>query len=294
VVAHAIAFRPLTMTPWNQVTIIGVGLIGGSLGLALKKAGLARRVVGVGHRQASLEAARSCGSADETSLDPAAGVRGSDLVVLAAPIGQFREILRLAATALAPGAVVIDVGSTKARVVADLEPLVPPPGAFVGCHPIAGSEQRGVSAARADLFRGAVCVITPTAKTPPDALARVRQTWEALGMAVHTMPPEVHDRLLAEVSHLPHVVASALVRAVSGEAEPLVGPGWADTTRVASGDEALWRDILMSNAGEVAAALERFQGVLAAFRSALAQGDAAKIESLLAESKARRDKIKRK
>jgi prephenate dehydrogenase len=174
---------------------------------------------------------------------------------------------------------VIDVGSTKARVVADLEPLVPPPGAFIGCHPIAGSEQRGVSAARADLFCGAVCIITPTSKTPPEAAARVEQTWKALG--------------LAEVSHLPHVVASALVRAVSGEAEPFVGPGWADTTRVASGDAALWRDILMSNAAEVAAALERFQGALAAFRSALAQGDAAKIESLLAESKARRDSIKR-
>ena len=222
-------------------------------------------------------------------------MRGSDLVVLATPIGQFREILTRAAPALAPGAVVIDVGSTKARVVAELAPLVPPPGAFVGCHPIAGSEQRGVSAARADLFRGAVCVITPTGKTATEAVARIRQTWEALGMVVQAMPPEVHDRLLAEVSHLPHVVASALVRAVSGDAELLVGPGWADTTRVASGDAALWRDILMSNAGEVAAALERFEGVLAAFRSALAQGNAAKVEALLAESKARRDKlVKRK
>ena len=294
-VIHAIAFRPPTMTPWNQVTIIGVGLIGGSLGLALKKAGMARRVVGVGYRQASLDAARACGAADETSLDPAAGVRGSDLVVLATPVGLFREILSLAAPALAPGVVVIDVGSTKARVAADLEPLVPRPGAFVGCHPIAGSEQRGVSAARVDLFCGAVCIITPTDKTPPEAVARVEQTWKALGMIVHRMPPECHDRLLAEVSHLPHVVASALVRAISGDAEPFVGPGWADTTRVASGDAALWRDILMSNAAEVAAALERFQGTLAAFRSALRQGDAAKVELLLAESKARRDKlVKRK
>jgi len=282
------------MTPWNQVTIIGVGLIGGSLGLALKKAGLARRVVGVGHRQASLDAARACGAVDETSLDPVAEVRGSDLVVLATPIGQFREILSRAAPALAPGAVVIDVGSTKVAVVAMLEELVPASCACVGCHPIAGSEQRGVAAARADLFRGAVCIITPTAKTPPDAVARVRETWEALGMVLHRMTPERHDHLLAEVSHLPHVVASALVRFISGEAEPLVGPGWADTTRVASGDAGLWRDILMSNAGEVAAALQRFERVLAAFRSALAQGDAAKVEALLAESKARRDKIKRK
>jgi prephenate dehydrogenase len=281
------------MTPWNQVTIIGVGLIGGSLGLALKKAGAARRVVGVGHRQESLDAALACGAADETSVDPAAGAGGSDLVILATPIGLFRRMLLDIAPALAPQAIVIDVGSTKAGVVAMLEELVPAACAFVGCHPITGSEQRGVAAARADLFRGAVCIITPTAKTPQDAVARVQQTWEALGMVTHRMTPEHHDCLLAEVSHLPHVVASALVRAISGEAEPLVGPGWADTTRVASGDAALWRDILMSNAGEVAAAMERFQGTLAAFRSALMQGDAAKVESLLAESKARRDNIKR-
>jgi prephenate dehydrogenase len=282
------------MTPWNQVTIIGVGLIGGSLGLALKKAGLARRVVGVGHRQASLDAARACGAADETSLDPAAGVRGSDLVVLATPIGLFRNILKSAGPGFAPGAVVIDVGSTKTSVVAMMEELVPASCACVGCHPIAGSEQRGVEFARADLFRGATCVVTPTKRSPPEALKRVTQTWAGIGMTVETLSAESHDRLLAEVSHLPHVVASALVRAVSAEAEPFVGPGWADTTRVASGDAALWRDILMSNAGEVAAALERFQGTLAAFRSALQEGDAARIESLLAESKARRDKIKRK
>jgi prephenate dehydrogenase len=277
--------------PWNQVTIIGVGLIGGSLGLALKKGGLARRIVGVGHRQASLDEALARGAVDEVTLDPAAGVRASDLVVLATPVGSFDEILRQVGPALAPGAVVIDVGSTKAGVVAAAEPLVPASAAFVGCHPIAGSEQRGAGAARPDLFQGATCVVTPTDRTPPDALRRVIATWQAVGMTVRTLSPQAHDRLLAEVSHLPHVVASALVRVLGGEAEPLAGPGWADTTRVASGDAALWRDILMSNAGEVAAALERFQGVLAAFRSALSKGDAAQVEALLAESKARRDRL---
>ncbi|MBM4018588.1 MAG: prephenate dehydrogenase [Planctomycetes bacterium] len=280
------------MTPWNQVTIIGVGLIGGSLGLALKAGGLARRVVGVGHRQASLDDARRSGAADETTLDPAAGVRESDLVVLATPVGLFPEILSRIAPALAPGAVVIDVGSTKVRVVADMEERVPEGCSCVGCHPIAGSEHRGVAFARADLLRGAVCVVTPTRRSPPDALRRVVETWEGVGMTVRTLSPQEHDRLLAEVSHLPHVVAAALVRAASAEAEPLVGPGWADTTRIAGGDPALWRDILMSNSGEVAAALERFQGMLAAFRSTLRQGDAARIEALLAESKSRRDRLK--
>ena len=279
------------MMSWNRVTIIGVGLVGGSLGLALKSRGLARHVVGVGHRQSSLDEARSLGAADETTLDPAAGVRESDLVVLATPVGRFREILQKVVPALSPGTVVMDVGSTKAAVVAALEPLVPPGAAFVGCHPIAGSEHRGAAHARADLFSRATCVVTPTDRTPPEALERVKAMWQAVGMTVQVLSPAMHDRLLAEVSHLPHAVAAALVHVVSRQAEPLVGPGWADTTRVASGDAALWRDILLTNADEVAAALERFQGTLAALRSALRKKDAAKIEALLAESKARRDRL---
>jgi len=285
--------HPHTMTPWNRVTIIGVGLIGGSLGLALKKAGLARMVVGVGHRTASLEEALARGAVDETTLDAAGGVRGSDLVVLATPVGTFREMAARIAPALAAGAIVIDVGSTKAQVVALLEKTVPEGCAFVGCHPVAGSEQRGAAHARADLFQGATCVVTPTARTPKEALRRVIETWAQVGMTVRLLDAAVHDRLLAEVSHLPHVVASALVQAVSGESEPLVGPGWADTTRIAGSDPQLWRDILMSNAGEVASALERFQDTLAAFQAALGQGDAARIEALLAESKDRRDRLVR-
>jgi len=279
------------MTPWNQVTIIGVGLIGGSLGLALKAARLARKVVGVGHRQASLDEALARGAVDTASLDPAAGVQGSDLVVLATPVGNFGDLMARIGPALAPRTVIIDVGSTKAQVVAQLERFSPPSCTFVGCHPIAGSEQRGVAVARADLFRGATCVVTPTAATPPEAVARVTRMWEGLGMTVRILSPADHDRLLAEVSHLPHVIASTLVRVIAADAEPLFGPGWADTTRIASGDPALWRDILLSNADQVAAALERFEVTLAAFRSALSRRDAARLEALLAESKTRRDKL---
>jgi prephenate dehydrogenase len=281
------------MASWNQVTIIGVGLIGGSLGLALKKGGLVQRVVGVGHRQASLDAAVACGAADVATIDPAEGVRGSDLVVLATPVGLFRRMAQAIAPAMGPAAVVIDVGSTKAAVVADLEKSVPAGRAFVGCHPIAGSEHRGIAHARADLFAGAVCVVTPTDRTPQDALGRVVRTWADLGMTVRLLSPVEHDRLLAEISHLPHVVAAALVRTVTAQAESLAGPGWADTTRVASGDAALWRDILLSNAGEVTVAIERFQEALAAFGAALRQRDAARIEALLAEAKSRRDRLTR-
>ena len=284
------AFSPL-MTLWNQVTIIGTGLIGGSLGLALKQRDLAGRIVGVGHRQSTLDEALFRSAADEVTLDPCEGVRGSDLVVLGTAIGLFEGILRKIAGALMPGAVVIDVGSTKAQVVRTLEPLMPQACTFVGCHPIAGSEKRGITHARPDLFDGATCVVTPTGRTPADVLVRVVTTWQELGMVVQQVSPEVHDRLLAQTSHLPHVVASVLVRAVSEEAEPLMGPGWADTTRVAGGDAALWRDIMLSNAEEIAAAIERFHDILAGVRDAVRNSDADAIEAHLAEAKRRRDHL---
>jgi prephenate dehydrogenase len=279
------------MIPWNQVTIIGTGLIGGSLGLALKRAGLAGRVVGVGHRRSTLDRAVACGAADAVTLDAAEGVRGSDLVVLGTAVGLFEPLLRQVAGHLAPGAVVIDVGSTKAEAVRTLDPLMPDGCTFVGCHPIAGSEKRGIDYADADLFGGATCVLTPAAGTPEAAVRRVAETWQAVGMRVVRMTPEAHDRLLAQVSHLPHVVAAALVAAVTDEAEPLVGTGWADTTRIASGDPVLWRDILMSNAGGVAEALDRFREALDALRRAVADGNAGEVERLLAEAKRRRDRV---
>ncbi len=279
------------MTLWNQVTIIGTGLIGGSLGLALKQRDLAGRIVGVGHRRSTIDEALFRGAADEVTLDPCEGVGGSDLVVLATAIGLFEGILRKIAGALEPGAVVIDVGSTKARVLGTLEPLMPEGCTFVGCHPIAGSEKRGITHARPDLFDGATCVVTPTGRTPADVLVRVVTTWQNLGMVVRQVSPEVHDHLLAQTSHLPHLVASVLVRAVSEEAEPLMGPGWADTTRVAGGDAALWRDIMLSNAEEIAAAIERFHDILADIRDAVRNSDADAIEAHLAEAKRRRDRL---
>jgi prephenate dehydrogenase len=283
-------FSPL-MTRWNQVTIIGTGLVGGSLGLALKQRHLANRVIGVGHRQRTIDEALFRGAADEATLDPCGGVRGSDLVVLATAVGLFETIAEKIVGNLVPGAVVVDVGSTKTEVVRTLEPLMPQACTFVGCHPIAGSEKRGITYARPDLFEGAACVVTPTERTAADVLVRVVATWQDLGMVVRELSPEVHDRLLAEVSHLPHVVASALVRAVSDEAEPLAGPGWADTTRVAGGDAVLWRDILLSNADEVTAAIGRFQAILADLHDAVRQRRGERIESLLAEARDRRNEL---
>jgi len=279
------------MTLWNQVTIIGTGLIGGSLGLALKQAGAAQRIVGVGHRQTTLDRAVAGGAADAGTLDPAEGVRGSDLVVLATAVGLFEPLLAQAAGDLDDGALVIDVGSTKAQVVRTLTPLVPEGRFFVGCHPIAGSEKRGVDYADADLFAGATCVVTPTDDTPAEAVARTVATWEAVGMHVVQMAPAAHDRLLGEVSHLPHVAAAALVLTVTPDGEPLTGTGWTDLTRIASADPALWRDILATNTEGVVRALEAFEQSLGALRAALAAGDTATLQRLLAEAKERRDRI---
>jgi len=279
------------MISWNRVTIIGVGLIGGSLGMALKAKGLARAVVGVGHRQASLDQAVARGAVEETTLSPTAGVAGSDLVVLATSPALFQPIMAEIAPALAPGAVVIDVGSTKAGIMAALEPMAPPGRTFIGCHPIAGSEQRGIEHARADLFEGAACIITPTPRTPPPALDRVAETWRGVGMRIRVLSPQGHDRLLAEVSHLVHLAAASLVYVVDSDSDTVVGPGWIDTTRVASGDPALWRDILLANAADVTGALDELRRVLDSFREALRAGDGTRIERMLTEAKARRDRL---
>jgi prephenate dehydrogenase len=169
--------------------------------------------------------------------------------------------------------------------------MVPDGRVFVGSHPIAGSEQRGIEHARADLFQGTTCIITPTERTPPAALDRVTQMWRSVGARVRVLSPQEHDRLLAEVSHLVHIASASLVNVLDDDPQTVVGPGWIDTTRVASGDPALWRDILMSNAAEVASALGQFQKVLDAFREALRTGNGGRIEAMLTEAKTRRDRL---
>jgi prephenate dehydrogenase len=253
----------------RQVTILGVGLLGGSIGLALRSAAPGCRIVGYGHRRQSLDKAREIGAVDAVELDPVAAVAGSDLVVLCTPVATFEQLLGRIAPALSPSALVTDVGSTKRSVVRFAESRLGQGVEFVGSHPIAGSEKRGVDFSRADLFANQLCIVTPTVKTSPEALKNIEQFWQMLGMRVERLSPAVHDRLLADVSHLPHLVAAALVAMQQDAGLDLCGKGFLDTTRIASGDGGLWRDVLLDNADNVKAGLRRLRSQLAAVEKLL-------------------------
>ena len=246
----------------SRLSILGVGLLGGSIGLAAKAAAIPVRVVGYGHRAATLKRARESGAIDESASSCKEAVANADLIILCTPVGLFEKLLTEIAGGLKEGATVTDVGSTKRSVVEQAERLLPGSVHFVGSHPMAGSEKRGVEYARADLFQGARCILTPTEKTDPVALEQVDQFWRKLGMHTERMSPQEHDRRICDVSHLPHAVAAALVAMQGDDALPLAGKGFLDTTRIAGGDGALWRDILQDNRDNLADAIRRFRGTL--------------------------------
>jgi prephenate dehydrogenase len=284
-----------TEPPFGKVVIIGVGLIGGSLGMALRERRLAGEVIGVVRREATIAEAIACGAVDggTCDLDPAA--RGADLVVIATPLRMTRRWCESLAPIIDSNAIVTDVGSTKAEVVRDAEGSLPHPAMFVGGHPIAGSEQKGVAHAQPDLFEGAVYVLTPSERTDPGALDRMESLARAIGSQVVLMDADSHDRLLALTSHLPHVVASCLATAVgeitrgSQMAGRLVGSGLRDTTRVASGPTDVWADVLLTNRQEVLGALALHLDVVGGLVDALKAGDAEAVAEILARGKAARD-----
>jgi prephenate dehydrogenase len=265
----------------QHVTIIGVGLMGGSIGLALKKRWPRVRVAGVGRRQASLREAVRVGAIDTAHMEAAEAAAESDLVILATPVGAFEGYLRAIRPALKAGAWVTDVGSTKAEVVRAARRVLGPRGAFIGSHPMAGSERKGPAHARADLFEGATCIVTPSATTP-------KRFWRTLGMKVVRMSPAAHDRSVAAVSHLPHVV-SALLMMLPREGDlPLAAGGLRDMTRLAAGDPEVWRDILLSNRREVVRAIDGFRRSLDRIRRLVAESQTGAIESLLKHAQSRR------
>jgi len=270
------------MKHWDTVAIVGVGLIGGSIGRDLLARGIARRVIGIGRRQTSLKAARQIGAVTETTLKLAAGVAEADLVVVCTPVGRIVDDVRAAAVACKTGAVVTDAGSTKGRIVREIAAQELPSGvAFVGSHPLAGSEKSGPSAAVENLFRERTVVVTPTDATPTGALRAVETFWKQLGARVVRMSPEDHDLALAATSHVPHVVAAALAGTTPENYLTLTAGGWLDTTRIAAADGGLWTQILEHNRPAVVAGISRVEEALAALRRAIERGDAAETERLL-------------
>jgi len=282
--------KSLKIRELRRVAIVGVGLLGGSIGLALRAAGFGGVRVGVGRRESSLRKALACDTVDEVTCDPAAGVAGAELVILCTPIGRFEALLRQIVPALAEGAFVTDVASTKAEVVRLAERLLPRSVRFVGSHPMAGSEKTGVEFARADLFQDALCLLTPTARTAPVAVREVGHFWEALGARTLKLTPARHDRFLARASHLPHATAAALVRLAQAQgAIDVAGPGFADATRIASGDPAMWTDIFRTNRKAMVQAVDRLIAELAGLRARLEKDDARGLEKWLTDSKEARD-----
>jgi prephenate dehydrogenase len=275
----------------DRLSIIGVGLLGGSIGLALRSLVSGCEIIGYGHRRESLERAQQVGAIDRPTSDLREAVEGADLVILCTPVGLFGEILRGMGGGLKNGALVTDVGSTKASVVQAAEQSLPSGVHFVGSHPMAGSEKRGVEFARADLFQNALCIMTPTAKTDPGALASVEEFWGLLGMRTCRMSPDAHDRALAEVSHLPHAVAGALVGMQSPEALSLAGKGFLDTTRIAGGDGGLWRDIFLDNAANTRSAISRLREQLDHFERLLEPGRGEELRQWLDAAAAKRQAL---
>ena len=280
---------------FRKITIVGVGLLGGSIGLAVKRRKLARQTAGFVRRAASLKDCEKAGALDFATTDLLAAVWEADLVVLCAPLGQMRPLAERMLPALKPGAIVTDVGSVKAGVVRELESLIQKSGAyFVGSHPMAGAEKTGVSAARADLFENAVCVVTPTKKTNRAALKKVERFWKALGSRVLELTPETHDTLVSRSSHLPHVVAVTLANLVLHPAQPklqaaLCANGFRDTTRIASGSPEMWRDIALANRQNLAKSLDAFVTELQKFQRVVRRGDAKAVATFFETAKQRRD-----
>lgn len=276
----------------DRCVIIGVGLIGGSLGLALNERGLARHITGVDTSEQNLKAALAGGAIHEIAeLDRA--VSRADLVVLATPVGAMPGLLRETGKYLKRGAVVTDVGSTKLNIVEQAEAVLG--GRFVGGHPMAGSETTGFTGADPYLFENAFYLLTPTSRTAGDALALVRKVVEAIGAHVMEMSPEQHDLATAAISHLPHLVAVSLVNAVAGlpfgeKALALAAGGFRDTTRIAAGNPVMWRDIFLANRARVLEALDGFRGAVEQMETALRQGDGEQILQILsAAGKTRRE-----
>jgi prephenate dehydrogenase len=272
----------------RKLTILGPGLLGGSIGLAARHRKVAGKVAVWARRQEAADEAYKLGAADEATTDLFRATDGAELIVLAVPIGAMPAL----AKQIPPGCVVTDVGSVKYTIVNTLSHILP---TFVGSHPMAGSEQAGIEAARRELFDNAVCIVTPREDTDKAALNSVFEFWKSLGCQVRTLAPQEHDEIVARISHLPHLVAAAVVNVVCSDgAHPLnfVGPGFKDFTRIASGPPEMWTEIAVENRHEITRALDALIEDLGKLRTALENSDAIELRAMLKRAKHYRDELR--
>jgi prephenate dehydrogenase len=248
--------------------------------------------VGYSHRSEELHLAMQRGAIHEAANDPASAVTGADLVILCTPVGLFDSLMTAIAPALKPGTVLTDVGSIKRSVVNSAGELLPAGVLFVGSHPMAGGEKHGIANARADLLAGGLCIVTPTESTEPSSLVQVEAFWQMLKMRTVRMSPEIHDQLTADVSHLPHAIAAALVRMQSPESRQIAARGFLDSTRIAGGDPVLWRDIFLDNRDNLKSGIVRLQAELQDLAAKLEAGDGAAVQEWLRAASENRREMK--
>jgi prephenate dehydrogenase len=284
---------------FKNITILGVGLIGGSLGLALKKHKFLGTIMGLGRRLSTLEIALEKGAVDRITLDFAEAAESADIVIISTPVELIAPMAEQVAKYAKDGCIITDVGSVKRMPISIIEGFLPENLHFVGAHPMAGSEKSSVVAARADLFENALCILTPTEKTNPKALKMIESLWRTVGAKITVISPTEHDFLIAAASHLPHLTACLLsqtvgdIRNSAGNALDFTATGFADTTRIASGSPEIWKGIFMQNADMLIPMIEQLMANLEAFKKILADKDEAQLEKILTQAKKVRDSINR-
>jgi len=277
------------MRQFKEIAIVGIGLIGGSLGLAVKKSGLCAKVVGVSRRRKTLLSARRNRAVDIASRDIKT-IRNADLVILAAPVDAILDLAhKIAKVINKDRCIVMDVASTKEEVVFKLEKMFPN---YLGAHPLAGSEKHGVNYAEPALFKHSLCVLTPTANTKPGTLFRIKRFWLAIGSRVVILSPKTHDRILAFVSHLPHAVAFSLMDSVPKAFLALASGGLKDTTRISASEAHIWRGIFLTNRKNTLDAIDAFSAKLAILRKAISKKDKNLLLKLLEEAGKKRESLK--
>lgn len=273
------------MKLFNRIAIIGTGLIGGSIALAIKKKRLANEVIGVSRHKKSLLLAKRKGAIDRGSLSLGI-IRDADLLILATPVNTIINLAPRISGILAKESIVTDVGSTKEEIVLRLEKIFPN---YVGSHPLAGSEKRGIRNAHPDLFKNSLCILTPTANTDNRALNKLKLLWKHIGARTVLFSPRAHDKILSFVSHLPHIVAFSLIGSIPRRYLEFASTGLKDTTRIAASEAELWADILLSNRKNIIKTIELLEVNLARIKSAIQKKDAKQLSLIIKKAKIKRE-----